>query len=170
MAEKRFANLVVIVPGQFGDSHPANKYKPEFCQVVRVLGQSGQFPEEWVCSLGVTLRTLYNWADAHEEFDQALHEAHWLCRAYWARKARESMQGVGMAPSTLSLILQRRFPDMWGKNAKNMHAHFEDRNLDLTAAGIKDGGDGKTGKTKAELLDLIKVYEARRQHTGGGGE
>lgn len=129
MAEKRFGNLVVIQQGQIGGDHPANKYKPEFCDVVRLLGQAGQFPEEWVCALGVTLRTLYNWANAHPEFEQALHEAHWLCRAFWAQKARDSIQGIGMAPSTLSLILQRRFPDMWGKSAKSMHTHFEERNL-----------------------------------------
>ena len=140
---------------------PANKYDPEYCWTVRKLGQAGKFPEEWVAQIGVTLSTLYNWANAHPEFEQAMHEAHWLCRAFWAQKARENLQGVGMPPSTLSLILQRRFPDMWGKASVNLHQHFEDRNK------VEDDDTSPTAlrhMTRDELQERIRVLEERRKH------
>lgn len=143
---------------------PANKYDPEFCWTVRQLGQEGKFPEEWVAELGVTLSTLYHWANAYPEFEQAMHEAHWLCRAYWAKTARENLQGVGIPPSTLSLILQRRFPDMWGKNSVNMHQHFEDRNRSNDEATVENTSpEALRQMTDDELQARIKVLQDRRQ-------
>lgn len=144
---------------------PANKYDPEYCWTVKTLGQEGKFPEEWVAEIGVTLSTLYNWANAHPEFEQAMHEAHWLCRAFWAKKARENIQGVGIPPSTLSLVLQRRFPDMWGKASVNLHQHFEDRNKSKDPEAVDDTSPtALRGMSREALEDRIRALETRRKH------
>ena len=166
MGKKRFMALVPVdAERAYG---PANKYDPEYCWTVRELGQEGKFPEEWVSHLGVTLKTLYNWANSYPEFEQAMHEAHWLCRAYWARRARENVQGVGMAPSILALILQRRFGDMWGQNAANLQQHFEDRNRvdDLGPAGIDP--ERIKSASEADLEEAIRALQERRKIMKGG--
>lgn len=158
-SNKRF---MAIVPGDGGERRgPADKYKPEYCWDVREMGQKGMLPEEWVSHIGVTLKTLYNWADAYPEFEQAMHEAHWLCRAFWAQQARQSIQGVGMPPSVIILMLERRFGDMWGKNSINMHKHFDTRNEipdpeDITPKELRD-------MNRDELRDRIRELEARRK-------
>ena len=162
MSGKRFAALVPTErPPKYG---PANKYNPTYCQRVKDLAQQGKFPEEWVAELGVVLATIYNWANEHPEFEMALHEAHWVLRAHWTRAVRMSVQGEGMAPSTLALLLQRRFPDTWGKNSINFHKHFEERNSPNDPHVIE-------GATLARLQQMddrdiearIRQLEARRK-------
>lgn len=158
MARSRFTALI---PAE-EPAGPASKYDPEFCWSVREFGQRGMFPEEWVAELGVTLPTIYNWANANPDFEQALHEAHWLLRAYWAKQARDSKQGIGIPPTTLSLILQRRFPDMWGKNSVNLHDHFENRNQ-TPEAGADPSQKAIKNMTRDEIRERIEILLARRK-------
>lgn len=161
MSRSRFAALVPT-GREYG---AANKYDPEHCWAVREFAQAGMFPEEWTAHLGVTMPTLYNWANAYPEFEQAMHEAWWLLQSYWTKKARASVQGTGMPPSILSMILEKRFPDTWGKNSRNTHETFESRNdvpddEDTTPAELRK-------LTRDELREKIQALEARRKHDGG---
>ncbi|MEM8976290.1 MAG: hypothetical protein AAGD43_29850 [Pseudomonadota bacterium] len=148
----------------------ANKYDPDYCWTVREMAQEGMFPEEWCAHIGITMVTMYNWANRYPDFDQACNEAWWILRAYWSKKARDSIQGVGMAPSILAMILEKRFPDTWGKNPKNTHEAFAARNEDP-----QTGEDGLT-KTPEEIRAMslkdidarIAAYQKRRAHDGGG--
>lgn len=168
MNRSRFAALV---PKDSARTYgPANKYDPEHCWTIRMLAQEGKFPEEWVSELGVTLSTLYNWANAYPEFEQAMHEAHWLCRAYWAKKARESIQGIGMAPSILALILERRFGDMWGRKGVNLHEHFENRNASPDEDAIDTTDPERLRAMDRDALqERIRQLEARRKDAGRQG-
>lgn len=162
MGKKRF---MAIVPAEDARRGPADKYDPEHCWTVRQLGQEGKLPEEWVSHIGVTLKTFYNWANAYPEFEQAMHEAHWLCRAYWAEQARKSIQGVGMPPSILAMILERRFGDMWGKNSVNLHEHFEDRNKSDDPGAVEDTSpEALRAMSREDLQERIRALEARRKH------
>lgn len=165
MARSRFTALVPVdnPDEKYG---PANKYDPEHCWTVRELAQEGMFPEEWVAHIGVTLSTLYNWANAHPEFEQAMHEAYWLLRAYWTKQTRLIKTGFGEMPaSTLSLTLQRRFPDMWGKNSVDMHKHFEDRNKSDDDGALEDTSPEALRSVPQDQIDArIKELEARRKH------
>lgn len=160
MARSRFQALVPA--DQTRDYGPANKYDEEHCWTVRTMAQEGMFPEEWCAELGVTLPTLYNWANAYPEFEQAVHEAWWLLRAFWTKKARDSIQGVGMPPSVLMSVLEKRFPDTWGKNPRNTHETFERRNEVEASdtAGAQAIRDAKTTDIEARIKEL----EARRKH------
>lgn len=163
MARSRFAALVPVNDPvrKYG---PANKYDPGHCSHVRHMVQEEKFVEEWVSELGVTLSTIYHWANTYPEFEQALHEAHWLCRAFWAKKARERVQGAGMSPTLLITILERRFADMWDRNASNMHEHFENRNR---SHDVKLGKGPSTATIRAmgddELRERIEQLAARRR-------
>ena len=163
-------NIMRIIGQQPGTEGRANKYDPAHCDTVRELAQEGKFPETWCATIGISKSTLYSWSDLHPEFQEAC-EIGWILLAhFWAEYTRKNLTNPDLKTAPLLKVLSTRFPSIYGKNPRFTEENFLQRNLDLTAAGIKDGGDGKTGKTKAELLDLIKVYEARRQHTGGGGE
>lgn len=146
----------------------ANKYDPEHCWQVRLLAMEGLFPEEWCAHFGITMGTMYNWANRYPDFDQACHEAWYLLRAHWTQKARESIQGRGMAPSILAMILEKRFPDTWGKNPRNTHETFASRN------DPPDQGEGpETPQSIAEMDDdmlqqHITKLQARRAHDGKG--
>lgn len=159
MARSRFAALVPLRTPETA----ACKYSPEYCNQVRMLAQEGMFPEEWCAHIGVTLQTLYNWANAYPEFEEAVHIAWWILRAYWSKKARESVQGIGMAPSVLNNILEKRFPDTWGRNARMTHEHLETRNTgpqeddDTSPEALRKMSDD-------DLEARIAQIEARRKH------
>lgn len=167
MVKKRFAALIPVDDPEkkFG---PANKYDPEYCHTVRELAQKGMFVEEWCAHIGMTMSTLYNWANRHPEFEQAVHEAWWILRSYWTERARLSIQGVGMAPSILAMILERRFGDMWGRNSVNLHEHFSNRNSE-TDTITTISGETKAIKdlTDEELQAEIDKYLERRKHDKG---
>lgn len=169
MPRSRFTALVPVEDREYG---PANKYDPEFCWTVRLMAQEGKFPEEWVSELGVTLKTIYNWANAYPEFEEAMHEAHWLCRAFWAKRARENIQGLGMSPSILAMILERRFGDMWGKNSINLHSHFEERSKEQSENGASLSPLADQEAIRAadvdRLEERIAQLEARRKAAEDG--
>jgi hypothetical protein len=162
MPRSRFAALTTT--GSEKDNYgPANKYDPEHCWSVRQWAQEGMFPEEWTARLGVTMPTMYNWANAHPDFETAMHEAWWILRSYWTEQARKSKQGIGMPPSILSMILEKRFPDTWGKNPKNTHETFQDRNKPDDPEALGDTSpEALRGMDKDDLVERIRALEARR--------
>lgn len=168
MGNKRFTALVPADAGR--EYKAANKYDPEYCWTVRQLAEGGEFPEEWCAAIGVTMPTLFNWANAYPEFEQAMHEAWWLCRAYWTKQARTSVQGVGIPPTVLIKVLESRFPDTWGKTAaRNTHETFTNRNeiaeeeerAELSPEALRDVEDDK-------IAARIQALEARHRARKGG--
>lgn len=160
MPENRFKALVPKRPPQADN---ALKYDPDVHpQMIRDLGQQGKFPEMWCASIGVTMSTLYNWADRYSEFEQAFHIAWYLCRAYWAEQAQlAATKGSGVvSPTIMALILTRRFPDTYGRNPRSTHEHFVNRNNpevetpDEVPKGVAD-------KTNEELEEHIAELMAR---------
>lgn len=164
MARSRFTALVSTEQPErkYG---PANKYDPDFCDQVRVFATQGMFPEEWCAHFGVTMSTLYNWANAHQEFEQAVHEAWWALRAYWTQKARMKVEGVGIPPTVLLKILEKRFPDTWGKTPKNTQDAFADRNKSEDPDAVEDTSpEALRAMSREDLQERIRALEARRKH------
>lgn len=169
MSRNRFAGMLPVPTHTPG---PANKYDPEYCWTVRKMGQEGQFPEEWCAEIGVTMWTLYNWANTYPEFEQAMHEAWYCLRAYWAKQARIAAQGGSgvVSPTVMLEILRKRFPDTWGLNPKATHDHFIARNdVDLEQGAAPAGAIDKPPEahTDDELQRKIAEMEARRKAAQG---
>ncbi len=124
------------------------------------------FPEEWCAHIGITMATLYNWANAYPEFEEACLISWYLLRAYWTEKARNSIQGVGIPPSVLIKILESRFPDTWGKsNPRMTQEHFEDRNKSDDPEATEDTSPEALRAVPLEDLQArIKVLQERRNH------
>lgn len=168
MSAPRLAALVPTPRGPRADNN--NKYDPEYCWTVRQLAQEGMFPEEWCAHLGVTYATVYNWANRYPEFEQACMEAWYLLRAYWTKKARTSVQGVGMSPSVLIKVLESRFPDTYGKtNPRNTQETFENRPGRPLSEVDGDGAVRAMTPEEIKMADTddlrarIKVLEERRK-------
>lgn len=171
MARTRFSKLVSV--SNTAGGAPANKYDPEYCWAVREMAQLGMFVEEWCAAIGITMSTLYNWANRYPEFDQAVHESWYLLRAYWSKQARDSVQGVGRPPSVLIKILETRFPDTWGKtNPRNTQETFENR----PGRPVREGEQAAQPMTKDSLRSMdaddlrARIEELERRRSAEKGE
>lgn len=125
------------------------------------------FVEEWCAAIGVMMSTLYNWANRYPEFEEAMHQAWYLLRAYWTKQARESIIGVGRPPSVLIKILETRFPETWGRtNPRITQEAFENRpGKRLDPEGNALPVDPEEAIKKMDRNDIkarIAVLEARR--------
>jgi hypothetical protein len=140
----------------------------EDCWAVRGWAQEGMFPEEWCAHFGITMSTLYNWANAHPEFEQACMEAWYLLRAFWTKKARDATQRASdIPPSVLKTILERRFPDTWGKNPRNTQETFETRPgrpSEDEALPEDQTPEAVRAMDSDTLAKRIAALQARREH------
>ncbi len=171
---RKRANIMLI--GQRPDEPGrALKYDPEFCWTVRLLAQGGKFPEEWCADLGITMSTLYAWANRYPEFEEAVLIAWHLLNAYWTDYARKNLLNKDLRTAVLLEILRKRFPETWGKSARNTQDTFEARPRaqpeDLTS-GTPRAMDDAARKTmdERELEARIAALEQRRRHDGTKNE
>ena len=69
------------------------KYRQEFCeQVVEILAQGKSLAA--VCAhLDVSRQALYDWRDAHPEFNNALQRGIQKCQAYWEEIGKDGIVG-----------------------------------------------------------------------------
>lgn len=151
----RYTNLMPVI--QEGRGRWA-KYTPEYCEAVRMWGQEGLFMEEWAARIGCTQRTLYNWADRHPEFEEAVHAAWILCRAYWSEQMRKAATTGGPTRRALLHIIAARFSDTWGPSGKNTYQHFKDRNK-----VPEESAEEMQTLTDQQLTEKIAQLEARRE-------
>lgn len=145
---------IMLIGQKAGEQGRALKYDPEFCWTVRLMAQEGKFPESWCARLGVTMQTLFNWANTYPDFDQAVREAWHILNAYWTERAQQIVEHPALwsdLKATVFLeILRKRFPETWGKNSRNTQETFETRNTDPE-------GDGTT----SPLTDANRLRDAR---------
>ena len=70
-----------------------SKYTKACCDKVIELGRMGYHLEEMASELGVTRKTLYNWRQQHEAFNEAMDLAQTHSIAFWAGLPRRQMLG-----------------------------------------------------------------------------
>jgi len=102
----------------------ALKYRSSYCERVVALARLGQFPEDWCAEIGISLSTMYNWANRYDEFDEACQLA-WTClTAHWTKRLVDTARGGPGDAKALIHIVAKRFPDTWGYTAKNTRDSF----------------------------------------------
>ena len=72
---------------QSGEQDRTSKYDPKHCDLIQQLAQDGKFPAAGCAAIGVTRKTLYNWADRYEDFEDAIEMAWQHLHAYWTEFA-----------------------------------------------------------------------------------
>ena len=125
------------------------EYKPEYCEAIIELMRDGRSIYEVAAELGVAKKTLYNWADAHEEFLHAKRLGEELSQAWWERQGRENLINRYQSDSLNA--------SLWYMNMKNRFGWRDKIEQETTG---KDGGPiqhedvTRPKMTKAEWMKL----------------
>lgn len=67
------------------------KYDPKYCQEIKDFMADGGSVTEFAVHIGVSKATIYNWADDHSEFLDALTCAQEIGQAYWEKRLRTDL-------------------------------------------------------------------------------
>jgi len=97
-------------------------YDPKYCEEVVALGKIGKSVEQIASTLNVSLRTMYSWRDAHEEFLHALDDAKTHEQAWWEEQAQaymvENKESDRLNASLWSRSMAARFPKKYRESTK----------------------------------------------------
>jgi transposase len=97
-------------------------YDPAYCEKVIELGRMGKSVEQIAALLNVSLRTMYSWRDAHEEFLHALDDAKTYEQAWWEEQAAaymvENKESDRLNASLWSRSMAARFPKKYRESTK----------------------------------------------------
>ncbi len=89
-------------------------YKPEYCDQIVDLMEQGYSVTAAAGKMRVTRQTVYNWAEAHDEFFNALNLGRSLAAVWWEEKAIELASGKGEGNPTIVVFgLKNRVADEW---------------------------------------------------------
>ena len=97
-------------------------YDPKYCEEVITLGKLGKSVEQIASILDVSLRTMYSWRDAHEEFLHALEDAKTYEQAWWEEQAVaymvENKESDRLNATLWSRSMAARFPKKYRESVK----------------------------------------------------
>lgn len=88
-------------------------YRPEMCDRIKELGAEGYSVAEMAADIGVTRKTMYQWAEEKQEFSDAFTHAKELSLSWWEAQARIGLynrDGVSLNASLWSRSMAARFP------------------------------------------------------------
>jgi len=97
-------------------------YDPAYCDKVVELGRIGKSVEQIAAILNVSLRTMYSWRDAHEDFLHALDDAKTYEQAWWEEQAAaymvENKESDKLNTGLWSRSMAARFPKKYRESTK----------------------------------------------------
>jgi transposase-like protein len=97
-------------------------YDPAYCAKVVDLGRIGKSVEQIAAILDVSLRTMYSWRDAHQEFLHALDDAKTYEQAWWEEQASsymvENKESDRLNATLWSRSMAARFPKKYRESTK----------------------------------------------------
>ena len=140
------------------------KYDADAPLRILAMAEEGLFPEEWCVDLGISMRTLYSWANDRPEFEEAVEAAWHVLHAYWARLLRANLTNLAPRQNAILQVMAKRFPSTWGQTPNNTLDHFLSRN---SAPAISNHAQVATSRApepamaREELVARIKVLQAR---------
>jgi len=121
-----------------------SKYTKACCDRVIELGRLGYHLEEMASELGVTRKTLYNWRQQHEAFNEAFELAQTHSIAYWASLPRRQIIGE----------IDNLNPTCWIFTMKNKAGWIDKTETDVTK------------KTTVDITDSIEEVVERLRAFG----
>lgn len=139
------------------------KYNGEAPLRVLELAEEGMFPEEWCVELGISMRTLYSWADERPEFEEAVEAAWHVLHAYYARLVRQNLMNPSLRQNTLLQVMAKRFPSTWGLAPTNTLDQFIARDAAPPKVTVNPGTSRDVQKpmSREEILAKTKVLMDR---------
>ena len=117
-----------------GPGQPS-KYDPSFCKIAIECGKRGLSREAISSELGITWRTLLNWADMHPEFLQALDEAKKEEMLWFENLGQQHLvevpQGAKLNTGLWSRSMAARFPHKYRENSKVEVTGKDDKPIEI---------------------------------------
>lgn len=172
MSERRRFNVVHMKAigqqaGDTGMNARRNKFDPVFCTWVVDWAKEGQLMVQWARNLCVTIQTLYDWANAYPEFEEAMQMAFTEAGAHWTALGISNMKnptGEGTKKFDTRLYLafmQSSFPELMGPSAKAHQDNFKRRN---DAPPKEERDEAARALDPATMDAKIEELLARRKH------
>jgi transposase len=97
------------------------KYDPEFCERVVPFMADGYSTKALASELGVSLSTVYLWAEQHEEFSEALKAGQAAAARWWEDKLRTvAATGEGNASAAIFGV-KNRSQEEWRDKVEQDH-------------------------------------------------
>lgn len=163
MSEHGSRSFLTLIGQQAGETGRALKYDPAMCDQVRMLAQDGLLPEEWCAHLGISMATLYRWANEYPEWEEAIVISWHLLAAFYAKKARENLNNPDLKATVLMEIMRKRFPSIWGKDPRGTQDHFEGRDRGASDDRPLLDPDEMKRAPDTVINDAIAKLEERRR-------
>jgi len=102
-----------------------SKYDPAFCDVAREFLPQGYSLVGLAGEIGVSERTIYEWAEVHPEFSQAIKDGQAGAARWWEDRLRDIVQG-GDGNATAAIFgLKNRSRTQWADINRTEHTGSE---------------------------------------------
>lgn len=122
-------------------------YTPLYCEQVIELGRQGKSHAQIAAALDVSRMALYRWAEAHEEFRDAMTRARDLAQAWFEDKGQDGLFLPGFNASLWAKQVNCRFREDYAETSKH----------EITG---KDGGPILTKKLQDMTDDELAAIAA----------
>jgi len=118
----------------FGRPHA---YHDSYCQLILDLAREGKGVAHWASAIGVCRDSLYEWAEKHKDFSDALKIAAEIRETWWVdQAARQANGGMGNAGIT-KFILASNFGMKERADNSVTIAHATDGKIELKFGEVK---------------------------------
>lgn len=107
------------------------KYKPAYCNEVKEHLAQGLTLASWAGTVGVCRATAYNWADAHDEFLDAIKIGKAKGQLIWEKKLlKQADDGEG---NTAAIIfgMKNLYRDDWADKIINEHSGPDGKAIEI---------------------------------------
>lgn len=98
------------------------KYKPEYCELVKQIGEEGGWVSEMAEACDVSRTSFYDWEKEHPEFKEALERAKQKSQACYERTGRLAMFSKEFNANLWIKQMQGRFKDDYTENRNLNHS------------------------------------------------
>lgn len=154
------------------------KYTPEMCDKVKEFGRQGYHIYQMARELDVSRSVLYDWADTHVEFNDALTRAKQDGIAFWFDVGEKNLNSRDFKEKTYEMLLRHkcrlvteRTVRIWelakgthSEQAQRVMLHLESGSLKPSEAKIMMESIGLSAKID-EVTELRKIVERLEKET-----
>jgi len=139
------------------------EYDPEYCEKLIAYQSQGKSFLAFAGHIGVTYQTLYNWAEAHPEFQAARDLADARCRDWWEREGLEGLHDVSETVTepdgTKTVTTRKMNAAVYRLNMINRFPDWSDRREITNVPDLTKLSDAEKGRIFAEAIKALTPTE-----------
>lgn len=97
-------------------------YDPSYCEKVIELGKEGKSKAQMCAAFNISRQTIDNWANAHEDFLEALNRAMVHCQDWWENAGQQGLVTPGFNAAVWKKSMEARFRDDYTERKEVEHS------------------------------------------------